>query len=396
MTAQESLHGSLANRLVEQIRILHFVPGLDSISGGPSRSVPYQCVSTLNSDHLVSLACIETGLPLAPEVQDVGKRGVNVCTIRPSSIFSQLPPLLRQHDVTHLHGMWSPSCYWVARWTLQLGRALIITPHGTLEPWALDQKKWRKRLALWTYQRAILNRATVIQATSDLELHNLRQLELRSPLAMIPHGVTVPDYLDSLAGTLPRKRILFLSRIHPKKGLIHLVRALAKHLNTIERDNWLLTIAGPDPDCHLAKVVAEAEALNVAPFIEFVGNVDGPQKWELYRSSALFVLPTFSENFGLVVAEALGCGVPVVTTHGAPWSDLVSNNCGWWHPIGQAHLDAALGQALTTPPQVLRQMGERGMALVRQRYGVTTYGDDFRQMYDWACNGRAAEPTCFH
>jgi glycosyltransferase involved in cell wall biosynthesis len=176
--------------------------------------------------------------------------------------------------------------------------------------------------------------------------------------------------------------------------LLQLVSAVAEHKATIDVGNWSVIVAGPDSDGHQAKIEAEASRLGVRRYFEFVGNVDGQQKWDLYRSASLFILPTFSENFGLVIAEALGCGVPVITTQGAPWSELQSNNCGWWYPVGQQHLNEALGQALLTQSEVLKEMGERGMRLVHDRYNPSGHGDDFRSMYNWA-NTNGPMPSCF-
>ena len=376
------------------MRILHFIPRLDSISGGPSRSVPYQCVAALSNGTSVSLAYLDNGFALAPETVEVISRGVNTYALASSSLFNRLPALVEGHNVVHVHGMWSPSCYWVSQVALSVGRALVISPHGMLEPWSLTHKQYRKRLAMWLYQRRMLMKAQLMQATAESEAISMRKLGIMCPIAVIPHGVSMPTYHESMAGRVSPKRMLFLSRIHPKKGLLQLVRAVAEHKAVIESDHWNIVVAGPDTDGYQAVAETEASSLGVRQYFDLIGNVDGQKKWDLYRSASLFVLPTFSENFGLVVAEALGSGVPVITTQGAPWSELESHDCGWWHPIGQQYLNEALGRALLTSPEVLRQMGERGIALVRQHYNINGQGPHFQSMYAWACNGGTV-PDCF-
>ena len=375
------------------MRILHFIPRLDSISGGPSRSVPYQCVAALSDEASVSLAYFDDAGALAPETVEVISQGVNAQALAPAGLFNRLPVLVEGHDVVHIHGVWSPSCYWVSRFALRVGRALVISPHGMLEPWSLTHKQRRKRLAMWLYQRRMLLKAQLMQATAMSEADNMRKLGITCPIAVIPHGVFMPTYNESVAGEVLPRRILFLSRIHPKKGLLQLVRAVAKHKAVIERGHWNVVVAGPDSRGHRAIVETEASSLGVRRYFDFIGNIDGRQKWDLYRSTSLFVLPTFSENFGLVVAEALGSGVPVITTRGAPWSELQSRDCGWWHPIGQRYLDDALYQALMSPPEVLQAMGNRGIALVRERYNTQSYALAFRNMYRWLLDGGSV-PTC--
>ncbi len=117
--------------------------------------------------------------------------------------------------------------------------------------------------------------------------------------------------------------------------------------------------------------------------MEYAGPVEGNKKWDLYRSSSLFILPTYSENFGLVIAEALGCGIPVITTHGTPWGELNSHRCGWWHPIGQEELEKTLRQALTLPAPVLQTMGRRGIKLVHQKYTWPSIGHQLKETYEW-------------
>ena len=114
---------------------------------------------------------------------------------------------------------------------------------------------------------------------------------------------------------------------------------------------------------------------------------------ELARHGATVIGTATGESGLRAIAEALGCGVPVITTHGAPWSELETRNCGWWHRIDQKDLNEALGKALSTPPDILKTMGQRGIALIRERYNTHVYAPDFRSMYKWIRYGGPV-PSC--
>jgi glycosyltransferase involved in cell wall biosynthesis len=177
--------------------------------------------------------------------------------------------------------------------------------------------------------------------------------------------------------------VLFLSRIHPKKGLLNLIRAWA----ALRPSSWQLCIAGPDEAGHLAEVKKLAHALHLDT-IHFLGESWGQDKTNLLLSSDLFVLPSYSENFGLVIAEALACGLPVITTRATPWQELHHRRCGWWIDLGVAPLVQALKAALSTPPEVLRAMGCRGRALVQSSYSWEPIGRRMVEVYQWMLNRR--------
>src|SRR5258707_9941459 len=139
--------------------------------------------------------------------------------------------------------------------------------------------------------------------------------------------------------------------------------------NRVRPQGWELLIAGPDEGGHFAEVRAKVRACGLAERITFAGEVWGEAKIKLYCESELFVLPSFSENFGLVIAEALGCGVPVITTRATPWAELEQRDCGRWIEVGIEPLVRALRQAVSLPPETLRQMGRRGRELITANYG---------------------------
>lgn len=259
-----------------------------------------------------------------------------------------------------------------------------------LEPWALAHRRWKKRVAWRLYQRHDLARAALLHATSDAEASSIHRLGLRVPVVVVPNGVHVPPALpERQHGTL--RRALFLSRLHPVKGLPLLIEAWAR----VRPAGWELVIAGPNEESHRAEIEALVRQAGVSEAVTFAGTVPEADKWALYRSADLFVLPTHSENFGLVVAEALGAGVPVLTTRGAPWRELETHRCGWWTDVSVDAIATALADATARSRADLDAMGARGRALVLERYGWDDVARQMKAVYEWIL-GRGDRPSCVH
>jgi len=253
-----------------------------------------------------------------------------------------------------------------------------------ISDWALAQAARKKRVAWHLYQRRDLASAALIHATSEAEVAEAQRLGVNVPIARIPNGVEIPEP-EALPpwSTAPVRRALFLSRVHPKKGLPSLIEAWAH----VSPDGWELAIAGPDEDGHQADVKQAAAQAGIGDQVKFIGPVADAAKWEVYRSADLFVLPTHSENFGIVVAEALAAGVPVLTTTGAPWSELETHRCGWWTEIGADPIATALTEATHLPTSTLREMGERGRQLVESRYAWSRAAEQMIEAYAWVFGG---------
>jgi glycosyltransferase involved in cell wall biosynthesis len=266
-----------------------------------------------------------------------------------------------------------------------------------LEPWALRYRAWKKQLALHLYQRHDLNSASILFATAAQEAESLRQLSLTPSTAIIPNGVELPQisklndeqindeqkYLRKMPSN-----VVFLSRIHPKKGLLNLIEAWGK----LKPTGWRLRLAGPDEGGHLAQVMKRVRESQLNSSVEYIGTVEGKAKTALLASATLFVLPTYSENFGLVVVEALAHGVPVITTRRAPWEGLVTHGCGWWIEPTVDALTETLREAMALDNSRLHQMGQRGFKYARA-FDWNAIAEQTVDVYHWVL-GQGPRPPC--
>ncbi len=386
----------------EHVAVLHVIASLDTTQGGPSRTV------TALVDALSSETCLDVMLLTQSRkgISNVRSRSALVerheCSSESGLAMRLGLPLkqalhrLAQPDrfqVIHSHGLWLPVNHWACRAARQRALPLIIHPRGMLGPWALQHRAWKKRLVMALYQRTDLKSASVIVATSDDEYRNVRTLGFANPVAVIPNGIVLPELEMQATHARDNARsrtVLFLSRIHKVKGLINLVRAWS----SLQSVGWRLHIVGPDTTGHLQEVMKEAKQLGIDHLIDFTGEVNDSEKAAMYKNADIFVLPSFSENFGVVVAEALAYGLPVITTTGTPWSDLNTYGCGWSVDIGVEPLRRALSEAMQLDDVARKAMGRRGIEYV-QHFDWTGIAHQTADVYRWAL-GQGAKPDCVH
>lgn len=381
---------------------LHVVAWLHPRGGGTSRTV-VQLTDSLANDAGVSVTLLSQGFENDPTVLSQAE-GIDRRVVETTSrltlqlglpvrrelarICNQNPPSL-----IHSHGVWLPVNHWASNAARRIDVPLIVHPHGMLEPWALNYKAHKKWLAMALFQRKDLATAKVLVATSSEECRNLRSLGFGQPIAIIPNGVELASgtIMDTKLGNVPNIRTaLFLSRVHQKKGLINLVHAWGR----LRPQGWRIQIAGPNEGGHLEEVMLEARKNGIEAYIDYIGEVDGAEKEHVYKNAHLFVLPTFSENFGVVVIEALAHGLPVITTRGAPWADLETFGCGWWIDIGVEPLVVALREAIALSDDQRSAMGELGLSYV-QRYNWGSIARHTADIYRWVLN-QGPKPDCVH
>lgn len=328
--------------------------------------------------------------PLEPSIEHV------VCRPAPPRRLGYCPGLAarldagRRTDVVHLHGLWRLHYAQVERYARRQAAAFVVSPHGMVHAPALRQRGGLKRAARVMFQDDVLRRARCLHATAQEEVDEIRRYGYGGPIALVPWGVDVPlTYPASRPARATERAFGYLGRFHPSKGLDTLMRAWAGVAG--HRSRWRLTLAGYDDARYRATLETLARELNVRDRVTFSGPVEDAQREAFFAGVDVIVLPSPAENFGFVVPEALVRGVPVITTHGTPWSAVAAERCGWWVPATDDGLESALIEAGDCTPETLDAMGQRGMHFARSRFDWDRVTERMMTLYAWM-RGTADRP----
>lgn len=340
------------------MKVLHVISGISMKSGGPTRSVKGLCRALDRAGEEVTL------MVLGGTDEFENPSGVKVVYgVKTEREF------LRSFQLVHLHGLWSPKLHQVAVACRRAGVKYVVSPRGMLDPWALSVKKWKKWIARWLYQDRDLKGAAAFHATAELEAEHIREQGFSQPIIIAPNGVELPEKMPEWHRNGKIKTAIFLSRLHPGKGLLTLAEAWKKVKKLkVESGKWRMVVVGPDDYGHKQEVLAKLEELGIRDEWEFVGMVGDEEKWAYYRQADLLIHPSVSENFGITIAEGLAAGLPVICTKGTPWKDIADHKCGWWIDIGVEPLAQALQAAITLSDEQRQLMGERGQKLIAEKY----------------------------
>lgn len=371
-----------------KISVLHTIEDLKLTSGGPTRTVLglVTALSKIDIDVFLATQNLLHEEYLSPKnikIFETYAYKYSIFKKLGTSFKNGITYLIKKNNpmILHSHGIWLASNYWTSRAASTFNLPHIIHTRGMLSSWSLSNKKLKKQAALLLYQKKNLINANVLIATSKLEYKDIRSLGLTNPVAIIPNGVNfekIKNHSHNLSDKKHIKNVLFLSRIQKKKGLVNLLYAWEK----IRPQCWRLQIAGSNEEGHLDEIKILAKKLKINEQIDYLGYVDNELKNKIYQQSSLFVLPSFSENFGVVIAEAMSFGLPVITTTGTPWEDLNKYKCGWHIDIGIDHLVNALKQAFALSDNERRIMGEKSREYIK-RFNWNIIARDMRLTYLW-------------
>ena len=319
--------------------------------------------------------------------------------------FRYAPELFRdllrvKPDLVHTHGLWTYLSVATRRWSMQRaskGR-YIVSPHGMLDPWALQNSAWKKRLALLLFERRHLEGAACLHVGNLAEAAVIRNFGLNNPICVIPNGVEISDATTEVVQPPwedefvdGRKVLLYLGRLHPKKGLPTFLRAWQ---NSISKTlDWVLLIAGWDQASHRGELEKIVDQLGLSKSVQFLGPLFGSRREAAYNYADAFVLPSLSEGQPLAVLEAWSHALPVLMTTECNLVEGFETGAAIRMDPTIESESQALEALFSLSDIALREMGARGRNLVTRNFSWSQSASEMFAVYQWLLGNGPIPPS---
>jgi glycosyltransferase involved in cell wall biosynthesis len=375
-------------------RILQVLDSVEEEASGPSYSVPKLCEALGHRGNRVLLmtvgpAALET-LGWEHQAYPLDYPGTLLLPrLRLSrGLVAALNEATPHMDVVHAHGLWRLANIYAARAAARARKPFVLSPRGMLGGAALRFSASQKRVFWILGQARAARSAHCIHATSEQEYSDVRAMGLKAPIAIVPNGIDIRPQLPRNRTGGDLRTVLFLGRLHPKKGLGDLIEAWGRLAG--RHPSWRLEVVGPIDSAYAVRLREQAAEM---PRVRLVGPLYAEEKTRAYREADLFVLPTQNENFGMTVAEALAQGTPVICSKGAPWEGLSTHGCGWWIDQGVDALAAGLDAAMRLDRGRLEEMGQAGRRWMSREFDWDGIGATMANVYAWL-RGQGPRPDC--
>lgn len=292
-------------------------------------------------------------------------------------------------SVLHLHGLWTyHSCVANVIKKRYSNTKVVITPHGMLDPWAVKNSHWKKKIAGLLFEDKNLQNADCIHALNLSEYESIRAYGLKNPVAIIPNGFNIPEGVE-YDRNKEKKVLLFIGRIHPKKGIAELLESLniVKESNSDMLSHWQIRIAGWDQLGHTDELKAKCEDYGLNDFVSFIGPVLGKDKERELCKADAFVLTSFSEGLPMSVLEAWAYRLPVVMTDQCNLPDGFEDNAAIRVTTASQSIAEGLEQLFSMSDAERTAIGENGYELVKRDYTWDGIADKTIQLYQWLLKG---------
>ncbi len=371
------------------MRILHVISSLDPKLGGPPAVAARLAAAQAALGHDVSVLCYsayrpdqshDRALAAISGVPHVGRvrvtalppaTGIERAVARSAAVAAR--GAVGNVDVMHLHGVWEPMLARVASAARRRGVPYVVRPAGMLDIWSMRQRALKKKFAMALVYRRMLNSALFVHALNQDEAANIGPLKLTMPVRVIPNGVFLEEleplpakgsFYENHPALAGRPFVLFLSRLHFKKGLDYLAEAFAMAAARVP--DLQLVVAGPD-DGYRAQFEQLVLQRSIAERTHVIGPLYGRDKLAALVDAACFCLPSRQEGFSVAITEALACGLPVVVSRESHFPEVTESGAGIETGLDGREVGAALLRVLSDPALRLR-MSAAGAALVRERF----------------------------
>jgi glycosyltransferase involved in cell wall biosynthesis len=291
------------------------------------------------------------------------------------TLLGHLVPYLKWAEVVHLTAVYSFPIIPTLFACKALGKPLVWSPRGGLRRWMGERRAGQKRL--WEFICRIASpERMALHLTSEVEAEDSQKRIPGVRTVVIPNGVKPPQVVVQAPGN-GTLRLLYLGRLHPIKGIENLIEACAL-LREETGFLWKLSAAGGGDPKYADRLRGLARRLGLSEKIRFLGPVGEREKHELFEQADVVVVPSFSESFGLVVAEALGWAVPVIAGRGTPWRGLEEKGCGLWVENDPRSLADAIGRICRMP---IREMGRRGREWMLREFSWSSVAGQMVSLY---------------
>ncbi|MGB3385328.1 MAG: glycosyltransferase [Marinomonas sp.] len=309
---------------------------------------------------------------------------------------------LNNDDLLFSNNLWNYPAFLAAQLSRKKDIPHIISIRGSLYPWSLGQSNIIKKIAWNFFQKKSLQQASLIHVTCSDEYKAVRDLGITSPIAIVPHGINYDDYqnlpkksnaIEYLGLNQNKKYILFMSRLHKKKGLDLLLELWPELVDKFP--DWCLLIVGPDYSNYTDSISKLAIENDIVHNIKTLGMLTGDKKKCVLAASEFFVLPTYTENFGVVIGEALAAGLPVITTTGTPWSEIGSHNCGKYINLSKENVSQALQEMMSMEEKPFNIMSDNAKLLIKNNYSWSAQAIKFGQALDFVLTKKPAPDVVF-
>ncbi len=378
-------------------RWLHVLPHLDPVYGGLSAVVPRLASQLSSQEHIptrIAAFCSREEEHVANE-----RKGsdISVWPLRRSewmwntALRERFHALIATAGGVHIHGVWESSTLMAACAARAAGVPYVLSAHGMLERWALANKRLKKQVYAALFEHRNTRRAACLHALTGAEAQDYRRFGCAGPVAVIPNGVEAPPsatqelFLARHPEAEGKRIILFLGRIHYKKGVDLLLHAWAEM--AAQNTDAVLVLAGPDSEDTLPGALRTVEVLNLQERVLFTGMLDVRMKWSALAAASFFVLPSYSEGLSVAALEALSMGVPVILSQQCNLPEAAQAGAGWEVETAIPSLAAALDKALRCDAAAYRTCSTNAKLLAQREFSWESVTERMAALYRWVQGG---------